>query len=178
MQQTKTCKLNLIGTSDVFSPEPLNENARTLETQLDAVRGEFAAADAGLSGQVAALEAAKAEKTALAALEAGQLRFKYSTYTGDGTSGKSNPTRLEFDFKPLLLIVSSPGSPIYGGRVWLRGAARGTSAQLETGTVKSVTLTWEDRAVEWVNYGVNDNAELRLNIDGSTYYYFALGISE
>ena len=46
MQQTENYKLNLIESTDTFSPEALNENAKTTERELLAVRGEFAAADA------------------------------------------------------------------------------------------------------------------------------------
>ena len=59
MTQTDKYKLNLIETSDVFSPEPLNQNTRAVEAQLSAVRGEFAAADAGLDGKIAAETAAR-----------------------------------------------------------------------------------------------------------------------
>ncbi len=37
MQQTETYQLNLIDPSDDFSPEPLNANARAIETKLSAV---------------------------------------------------------------------------------------------------------------------------------------------
>jgi len=36
MQQTKTYKLNLIETSDTFSPDPLNENTEKLEAEVSA----------------------------------------------------------------------------------------------------------------------------------------------
>ena len=43
MQQTETYQLNLIETSDTFSPAPLNENAQKLEAALTAARTEAAA---------------------------------------------------------------------------------------------------------------------------------------
>ena len=168
MQHTKTCNFNIIETSDPFSPEPLNENTRSVEAQLASVRGEFAAADAGQAAQLSALTGR------VGALEQGRLVYKLDTYKGTGSS----PTRLEFDFKPLLVIVDDPTGPVYGGRVWLRGITHGTSGQHESGLYRYVTLTWEDRAVEWVTFGVVDSDEYRLNAVGVTYRYFALGITE
>ena len=109
---------------------------------------------------------------------AGQLRFKYDSYIGDGTRGTDNPTRLEFDFKPLMLLVSSPGSYTYGGRPWLRGISRGRTVELPSGAVHTVSLTWEDRAVEWVNSSDSDSAGHRMNVNNTVYYYLALGSAE
>ena len=180
MQQTETYKLNLIETSDPFSPEPLNKNMEAVEAQLAAVCGEFAAADAGLSAQLAALDSAKAEQTALDAglaalsgrvgtLEDGKLLWKYSTYTGDGTCGKSKPTRLEFDFKPIALIIGHSGDYRYGGSLWLRPMTRGRSCQSSTG-VDYMTLGWEDRAVWWYSSYSNATAQDQLNTQGVQFH--------
>lgn len=52
MQQTETYKLNLMETTDTFSPAPLNENTQKLEEALrdglEAARAEAAALDARL----------------------------------------------------------------------------------------------------------------------------------
>ena len=53
MQQTKNYKLNLIETSDTFSPAPLNENAEKTEAALAALH----AADTALTGAVSAAAA-------------------------------------------------------------------------------------------------------------------------
>ena len=170
MQQTDKYKLNLIDTGDDFSPNPLNKNMKTLETQLARV-------DAALAAKAA--QTALAALTAqVAALEKGQLRYKFDSYTGDGTAGTTNPTRLEFDFKPLLLIIATPGSSTYGGRPWIRGTTVGTTVRMEAGSVHYVTLTWKDRAVEWVNFSASHPASYRLNINGTIYPYLAIGISE
>ena len=57
MQQTTTYKLNLIETDDVFSPEPLNQNARKVETAL-------ADGAAALAEETAARQKAVADETA------------------------------------------------------------------------------------------------------------------
>ena len=56
MQQTPTYKLNLIETSDLFSPNPLNENAQKLEAALAAKAdaAQSAAAHTALSDSIAA----------------------------------------------------------------------------------------------------------------------------
>ena len=184
MQQTKTYKLNLIETDDAFSPEALNENARTLETQLSAVRGEFAAADAALSGRVSALDAAKAPQADLAALakrvgalEAGKLLWKFGSYTGNGGLGKDSPTRIEFDFKPLLLVVTAPGSWMYGGFPWLYGQVQGI-VHLNISTASYVQLQWKNRAVEFYTTVSGATNVYQLNANGMEYKYFVLGIEE
>ena len=53
MQQTETYKLNLIETSDTFSPAPLNENAQKLEA---AIAAGDAAEAAARAAAVAALD--------------------------------------------------------------------------------------------------------------------------
>ena len=97
MQQTANYKLNLIETNDPFSPEALNENARKMESALDAekaarettlaaekatretalaaektrVNGEIARVDAALAAEKTRVDAAltaKANQTALTAL--------------------------------------------------------------------------------------------------------------
>lgn len=154
--------------------------AKAEQTALDALSGRVdkKAEQTALDAEIAAREAALAALAGqLGELDAARLRFKFDSYTGNGRSGTTNPTRLEFDFKPLMVIIAS-ASPIYGGRPWLRGVTRATSAQLETGQVKSATLTWEDRAVEWVNYTNSDTAEFRLNSNNATYIYLAIGIAD
>ena len=90
MQQTETYQLNLIETSDTFSPAPLNENTQKLESQLRAVGAALdtkAAADdhADLDARVTALEAHK--------VVAG-------TYTGNGTTAT-----IHLGFTPIFVIA-------------------------------------------------------------------------
>ena len=156
MQHTDKYKLNIIETSDPFSPDALNANARTLETQLARVEAELAA-----------LDAAKADQTALDALDAGRLVWTTGTYTGDGEYGKAHPNRIEFDFKPLAVIVT--GSSQYGNIPWLYGQSSGL-----TGASLSVSLTWGDRDVSWYS---GTSASYQLNTTG-THRYFALGLRD
>ena len=68
MQHTETYNLNLIETSDTFSPDPLNQNAQLLEDAVEAARTEFQAADSALDQRLQVIEA---------------HRFKYGTYKSE-----------------------------------------------------------------------------------------------
>ena len=59
MQQTKTYKLNLMETSDTFSPDPLNQNTQMIEKVMSAETAQRAEADAALDSRVTTLEAHK-----------------------------------------------------------------------------------------------------------------------
>ena len=59
MQQTKTYKLNLMETSDTFSPDPLNQNTQMIEDALSAETAQRAADTAALDSRVTTLEAHK-----------------------------------------------------------------------------------------------------------------------
>lgn len=173
MQQTKKYKFDLIDwMEDDFSSGPLNQNMEKMETELARVEAETENA-----------LAAKAEQTALeslsgqvGALEQGRLRFVYDTYTGTGTYGKSHPTRLEFPFKPLMVLIVDTSSVYYGGFPWLNGMTKGHS-YLDSSSSYNM-LTWEARAVQWYDSFSNADAVHQLNESGRKYYYLGLGISE
>ena len=78
MQQTETYQLNLIETSDTFSPAPLNENAQKLESALTAARTEaaagIAAGDAAEAQARASADAAEAQARASADAAEAQTR--------------------------------------------------------------------------------------------------------
>ena len=177
MQHTDKYKLNLIETSDPFSPEPLNENAQAIEAQLAALDAAKAPRTA-LAAETAAREAAL---TALAAqmgtLDTGRLRFKFDSYTGTGEK-YTVPNRLEFDFKPLFLFIVHEYSTFYGSWPWIRGATTGRASLSSSGSYANISLTWEDRAVQWVNILSNSSADIQLNAEGDTYWYLALGVAE
>lgn len=90
MQQTDKYQLNLIETSDTFSPAPLNENAQKLEAALDAARAEAAAADAALDQRVQAFEA---------------KHFAYGSYTP-----QSKRLDIDLGFQPAIVLVMAYGN--------------------------------------------------------------------
>ena len=88
MQQTEQYKLNLIETSDPFSPNPLNENAQKLEGAIEAARTEAKAGDAALDGRLKVIEA---------------RRLVYGAYQGTGSSSST----VSLGFTPKVVIADA-----------------------------------------------------------------------
>ena len=179
MERTENYQLCLWDPEDKVLRTDFNEDNEKIERALKK-KAEQSALDT-LEKQMAE----KAEKTAhdalagqVTALEQGRLRYKFDSYTGNGTAGKNNPTQLEFDFKPLMLLIVHPTSQIYGGFPWLRGMRCGHSYLNTSGSTSYMYLTWEERAVQWYSYYSNASGGDQLNAEGTTYWYFALGIAE
>ena len=84
MQQTQTYKLNLIETSDAFSPSPLNENMEKVEGALAAKTD--AADTAALEQRVTVLEAHKCY---------------LGSYVGDGTYSRE----IDLGFAPKAILI-------------------------------------------------------------------------
>ena len=92
MQYTDKYKLNLIETSDAFSPDVLNENTRKVEDVLAAQSAAEAtardAADGALDQRLTVLEG---------------RRLVVGTYTGNGNK---NGMHVELGFTPAVLLVT------------------------------------------------------------------------
>lgn len=87
MQQTETYQLNLIETSDNFSPVPLNENMDKVEAKFAALDG----ADEALDSRVTVLEA---------------HRIAIGTYKGNGSTSQT----IQLGFTPLAVLVMGENS--------------------------------------------------------------------
>lgn len=85
MQQTEKYKLNLIETSDPFSPAPLNENAEKTEAALADMQSALTAGTAALDQRVQVLEL---------------RRMAVGRFT-------SSEIPVELDFEPQLVIAVS-----------------------------------------------------------------------
>lgn len=168
MSTNKTTNLGLHSwvREDPFKMDEFNENF----DKIDQAVGENTAALAEKATQAALA----AETAARKAFEAGQLVFTTGEYTGKGESGASHPNRIDFDFKPLLVVVSAQSDARYGHIPWLRGDTAGNAFPSSTGN--SNHLTWEERAIEWYSY--NSYTSSQLNEKNAVYLYFALGIQE
>ena len=200
-KNTENLNLHAWERTDVFSMDEFNENFDAIDKAV-AAKAEQTALDAetaartALAGKVdkkaeqSALNTLsgkvdkKAEQTALdalagrvRALETGKLVWKFGTYTGTGEVSKTNQRRLEFDFKPLVVIVKDSADKYYGGFPWLYGAAYGHS-ELNFNGGLYINLTWEDRAVQFYSSLTNSTASEHLDIKNREYIYFALGIEE
>lgn len=143
MKQTNYYKLNLIETSDRFSPDPLNENTRLLEQALNtvsagtdaeararaaadtteaqaraaAVNSEAqtrAAADSALSSRVAALELHK---------------IAVGSYTGSGTASRT----IKLSFTPSVVFLGYSGMTTFA----VSGAPQANVLEIVSGGFKA-----------------------------------------
>ena len=107
MQQTTKYKFNLIETSDTFSPDALNANARTAEAQLAALADADAALEQTIASTKSALQAAigTAGKT---------CRIAYGSYVGTGYADATYGPSITTDFRPLVLFVGTADNTPYG----------------------------------------------------------------
>ena len=99
MQHTEKYKLNLIETSDAFSPDALNENTRKVEDVLAAQAAAEAAAretaDGALDQRLTVLEG---------------RRLVVGTYTGNGdTAGQI----IDLGFTPAAVLLGKDGKGLY-----------------------------------------------------------------
>ena len=185
MQQTTTYKLNLIETDDVFSPEPLNQNARKVETALadgaaalaeetaarqKAVADEIAARQKAVSDEAAARKDAVAAETAArekavadeaaarksAVTALERHKFACGTYVGSGT----NQT-IQLPFTPKAVVI-----PI------VRTSGPATAICLAEKPVDSIKITTGGFTVSNVGSSAAHSYEY-ANTAGATYAYLA-----
>jgi hypothetical protein len=142
------------------------------------VNANFAALDAavagGSSGEALAAEAAVREAAdgELAESIAGvktllgtggkNARVVFGRYVGTGTYGSSNVNRLEFDFRPVLVIVAQSNGCV----VMVRDSSVAYNPYGGT-----VNLDWRWGALMWDS----TSAQLQCNTNGVGYPYLALG---
>ena len=160
-------------------------------------RIDFNADNAKIDAALAALEAKKADTSALSALQtvvngkastssvstlSSQLsaakatipKFVSTSYTGTGTCKQSNPTSVSLGSisQPYLLIVR----PVKGdgdGLVLLYGMTSTTcNLSGSYGTGYNVTVTWSSSQVSWYA----DNASVQMNESGKQYRVFMIGM--
>lgn len=115
-------------------------------------------------------------ETALTALSASLPRMVSGSYVGDGTLGAANPTTLQFNFSPKLVVVAaSEDSIAQQGVVLVAGqtASSGIGHASDASESLHLTVHWFENGVSW--YTNESLAGCQLNIFDVTYYYFAIG---
>ena len=107
MQRTNKYKLNIIETSDAFSPEPLNKNTEELEKALTALEAADAKLQTTLETADARLQTAvqKAQSTADFAYKPGQMPYVTGTYVSTGAD-----VTINLGFRPSFVIISGSSS--------------------------------------------------------------------
>ena len=115
-----------------------------------------------------------------------KAKIQTGSYVGTGTAGENNPCSLTFNFKPNFLIimpVNEYHNPGYGleadqfplnffaGNVYKFYGPYGDANEYEGihGKYTNNTFYW----YYYTTYG--GSAEYQLNINGRTYYYYAIG---
>lgn len=163
MQQTETYKLNLIESTDTFSPAPLNENMQAIEGALDA--------------QAALLNR---HANTLNQLAAADLKIAMGTYTGTGSCGSDNKNSLTFNFQPKLVLVMGGAQSC----LFLRGFEAGLGHGCVSGDADRLiqTAAWSGNTLTWyVHEAIGDVgsfqlwASHQLNATNTTYHYLAIG---
>ena len=96
-------------------------------------------------------------------------RIQQLTYTGTGTSGTSNPTRIHFVFEPSIIIIRRNGSMQYEAMLVKGNTVAGSDRNTAT---NGITITWGGRDVSWYS---TVSANVQLNAASATYDVIALG---
>lgn len=115
--------------------------------------------------------------TALATADSGLGKIVTGSYSGTGGYGANNKKSLTFSAPPKLLVVM-PSSNTVGGSQGGFIALRGISSSRGGGIMDNVAgpqfqlyYTWDGNTVTW--YSPN-NEYSQQNLNGMTYYYFAI----
>ena len=103
---------------------------------------------------------------------------KVGSYVGNGKSESlANANTLEFDFKPMFIVVYSPPTGADGGSLMqiplfmIRGHNGTSGGSVSWGFN---TAVWKENSVSWYA----DTAQHQRNESGRTYAYFAVGVLE
>lgn len=115
--------------------------------------------------------------TALATADGGLGKIITGSYTGTGGYGTNNKKSLTFSAPPKLLVVmpaSNTSNGQRGGFIALRGISSSRAGGIMddvSGDWGQLYYTWDGNTVTW--YSPN-NEHSQQNLNGMTYYYFAI----
>ena len=121
------------------------------------------------------MEDFNADNAKIEAALSGIPKIAIGTYTGKGTSGSGNKNSLTFDFAPTIVIISANSTAIGGaGTILLAGQTQnaGASAQYNSYSLE-LHVSWNGNTVSWYS---DRDAVRQLNLNNTTYHYFALGV--
>ena len=97
-------------------------------------------------------------------------KIVFGSYVGTGTKGSQNPTTINFDARPLLVIVNSQKDNYQNhASVMVR---MGANAEGHNTTLNSVS--WGDSSVSYWSSGSTATAGTQYNASDETYSYVAL----
>ncbi len=155
MQHTTKYSLNLIEPSDEFLPEPLNENTKAVEAQLQAREAAETAMEQRLNQAIGA-----GGRTA---------RIAVGSYVG----GDENARTVDVDFYPIAILVAPESG--YGAQFFvLLRPYRSAFCR----SVEAIEVTWTDRGASWRNTSIPGDAAKSMNVTGANYYWAAIGTAD
>ena len=93
---------------------------------------------------------------------------KSGNYIGSGQYGQSNPSSLEFEFTPKMVMIAKT-SGVYD--TYLLKGKTVSYVQSSTG-VSEITVEWTGNKVSWYSA---ESAGIQLNESGTLYYYVVFG---
>lgn len=97
-------------------------------------------------------------------------RIAWGSYTGSGKYGSANPNTLNFDFKPMIVFISTDNYGNMGRSYFMRPMAYGWDM---AGQIQSVT--WGEHSLSWYFPGSTNGHVWQNNTDGYVYHYVAIG---
>ena len=143
--------------------------------KMDDFNAAFGKIDETLKANADAV-AAKAEAETVTAIaqalgSGGQnCRIAWGSYTGNGKYGSANPTSLTFDFKPMVVFITSDDHARNNLGQMIRPSSYGSAC-----SGGAIRLTWSDHGVSWyTTEAVNANSH-QNNSNDYTYQYLAIG---
>ena len=163
MGKTTNYKLPRWEKDDFVKMDDFNAAFQTIDETLKA--GADAVADEAAARATAVTAVAQALGTG------GQnCRIAWGSYTGNGKYGSSNPNTLNFDFKPMMVVIASDSFGSIGSSRFIRPLTCGSD---QSNNVQKVT--WGEKSFSWY-YPNSTNAHLwQNNTQGYTYHYVAIG---
>lgn len=99
-----------------------------------------------------------------------KVQIATGSYTGTGTFGSSNQTRLTFDFAPKLITFGLLGSDAMFA-TWIYPKQSGVAYYQSGGTYSVTKITWSGNTVSWYA----SDAMRQMNDSNTEYLYFAIG---
>lgn len=143
----------------------LNQWAKTDRIQMEDFNADNLKTDQALAKQ-------RDEITALTAAVAlcGNCQIEQFSYTGKGTTGSANPTRLTFSKPPVVFFVRGREALGLGSKSCSGITVTVYDPVIHGAAIGECRLTWSGNTALLVS----DDADFQLNTKGETYLVFAL----
>ena len=99
-------------------------------------------------------------------------RVSFGTYIGTGQYGPDHPNQLQFDFWPIIVIISDHGRDQH---FFIYPQKYGDLYRDDYGYVYDTLVDWVDNSLRWYVDGQKIDADKQLNTIGNEYRYVAIG---